>query len=126
MWGNRKAKIARRFVDALCAGDAATVDALMADDIVYTDGRGNHLEGFAACSAAARAFHKLDPNFRFDITETTVRSDKVLFRGMVEADASEVGGELLVYIGLRDGKVCEYQVYRRGARALAPILAQMG
>ena len=124
MWENRKAKIARRFLDALCAGDAATVDALLSDDVSYTDGRGNRLEGFAACSAAARAFHKLEPNYRFEVAQTTVRGDTVMFRGQAFADNPTLCGELLVYAGLRDGRVCDWQVYRHGAPALAKILSR--
>jgi ketosteroid isomerase-like protein len=123
MWRTRKARIARRFLDALCGGDAATVDALMTEDVAYTDGRGNKLEGFAACSKAARAFHKLEPNYRFVVSETTVRGDAVMFRGMAEADNPMLRGELLVHARLRDGRICDWQVYRHGAPALAKILA---
>jgi ketosteroid isomerase-like protein len=125
MWKSRNAKAARRFLDALCAGDAATVDALMTEDVVYTDGRGNKLEGFAACSAAARAFHKLEPNYRFDVGQTTVRGDAVLFRGSATADNPTLCGELLVHARLREGRICDWQVYREGAPALAKILAGM-
>ena len=124
MWRSRKAKAARRFLDALCAGDAATVDTLMTEDVAYTDGRGNTLEGFAACSAAARAFHKLEPNYRFTVNETTVRGDVVMFRGVSEADNPTLCGELLVHARLRDGRICDWQVYRHGAPALARILAK--
>ena len=125
MWRTRKARIARRFLDALCAGDAATVDALMTEDVAYTDVRGNKLDGFAACSAAARAFHKLEPNYCFAVSETTVHGDAVLFRGLAEADNPMLCGELLVHARLRGDKICDWQVYRHGAPALARILAQM-
>jgi ketosteroid isomerase-like protein len=123
MWRKRKAGIARRFLDALCAGDVATVDALMTKDVTYTDGRGNRLDGFAACSNAARAFHELEPNYRFDVSETTVRGDAVMFRGLAEADNPMLRGELLVHARLRGDKICEWQVYRHGAPALAKILS---
>jgi len=126
MWRTRKDTIARRFLDALCSGDAATVDALMTEDVAYIDGRGNKLDGFAACSAAARAFHKLEPNYRFEVAETTVRGDTVLFRGLAQADNPALCGELLVHARLRDGRVCDWQVYRKGAPALAKILSQDG
>ncbi|MCA1662585.1 MAG: nuclear transport factor 2 family protein [Novosphingobium sp.] len=125
MWRKRKAKLARRFLDALCAGDAAVVDALMAEDVSYIDGRGNQIDGFAACSAAARAFHKLEPNYRFDVAETTVRGDTVMFRGTTEAQNPALCGELLVYARLHGDRIREWQVYRHNAPALARILQKM-
>jgi ketosteroid isomerase-like protein len=125
MWRtNPKAKLARRFLDALCAGDAATVDALMTDDVVYTDGRGYRLEGFAACSAAARAFHKLEPDYRFRLDDTSVRGETVMFRGVATAANPQMCGELLVHATLRDGRICAWQVHRHNAPALAKILSR--
>jgi ketosteroid isomerase-like protein len=124
MWDNPKAKVARRFLDALCAGDAATVEALMTQDVAYTDGRGNKLEGFEACSAAARAFHKLEPDYRFVIAQTSVRGDTVMFRGTATAANPQLYGELLVHATLRGGKICGWEVYRHGAPALAKILGR--
>jgi len=124
MWRNRKARTARRFLDALCAGDAATVDALMTEDVVYTDGRGNKLEGLAACSAAARAFHKLEPDYRFAVAQTSVRGDTVMFRGTATAANPQLNGELLVHARLRGDKICGWEVYRHGAPALAKILGR--
>jgi len=122
MWRQRKARIAREFLDALCAGDAATVDALMTEDVVYVDGRGNRIEGFAGCSAAARAFHQLEPDYRFTIDGTVVHGDTVMFRGLAVARNPALCGELLVRASLRDGCICEWQVFRERAPALARIL----
>ena len=125
MWrSNPKATLARRFLDALCAGDAATVDALMTDDVTYTDGRGNRLEGFAACSAAARAFHALEPEYRFRVDQTSVRGETVMFRGMATARNPQLSGKLLIHARLRDGRVCAWEVFRHNAPALAKILVR--
>ena len=125
MWRkNPKAIVARRFLDALCSGDAATVDALMTEDVAYTDGRGYRLDGFAACSAAARAFHKLEPDYRFRVDETSVRGDTVMFRGVATASNPQLCGELLVHATLRGERVCGWEVYRHNAPALAKILAR--
>ena len=124
MWRNRKARTARRFLDALCAGDAATVDTLMTPDVAYTDGRGNKLEGFEACSAAARAFHRMEPSYRFEVSQTSVRGDTVMFRGTATAANPQLNGELLVHARLRGDKICGWEVYRHGAPALAKILGR--
>ena len=124
MWGNPKARTARRFLDALCRGDEATVDALMTPDVAYTDGRGNKLDGFEACSAAARAFHKLEPGYRFAVAETSVRGETVMFRGIATASNPQLNGELLVHARLRGDKICGWEVYRHNAPALAKILGR--
>ena len=126
MWRkNPKAIVARRFLDALCSGDAATVDALMTEDVAYTDGRGYRLNGFAACSAAARAFHKLEPDYRFRVDETSVRGDTVMFRGEATAANPRMCGELLIHATLCGERICAWQVHRRNAPPLARILSQI-
>lgn len=118
----RQVTVVRRFLDALCRGDAATVDALMTDDMVYVDGRGYRLDGHSACSAAARAFHKLEPNYRFEVLQASARGDTVLVRGRAHADDPRFEGEILVRAKVRGGFLCEYQVNRHNATPLAKIL----
>jgi hypothetical protein len=124
MWGKRKAETARRFLAALCTGDSAAFEAMIARDAVYIDGRGVRLEGFDACSAGAQAFHELEPDYRVNITETITRGNKVLIRGVAEARNPQLSGELLIQFSFRGDLICEWQVHRHRASSLVRMLGR--
>ena len=107
----------------MCSGDSATVDAMLADDVVYTDGRGYNLRGHAECSAGARAFYKLEPEYRFDEEQASTRGDVVLLRGIAHARDPRFNGELLLRAKVRDGRICEWEVNRHNALPLAKLLS---
>ena len=94
----------------------------MAPDIVFTDSAGYRLEGFAECSAAVRAFHRLEPNCSLEIREAFQRGDAVMLRVELHADDPRLRGPYLISVGIRDGLVCEWQTHRHKAVAYSRVL----
>lgn len=122
MWSDPRIELARRYLDALCTGDDPALEALMTEDFVYTDGRGNRISGRESCRAAAAAFHAMEPNYRFELRQATVRNDVVMLRGVAFADRPRLSGDCLLSARICGNRLCEWQVDRRNAPALAEIL----
>ena len=104
--------LAKRYLQAAWGGDFATCDALMTPDVVFIDSAGDRLEGFAECSAAARAFHRLEPNRSLDIREAFQRGDAVMLRVDLLAEDPRLRGRYLISVCIRDGRVYEWQTHR--------------
>ena len=85
----------------------------MTDDVLFIDSFGERLDGFAACSSAARAFHRLEPDCRVEVIEAFERAGTIMLRVNLEARDPRLRGLYLIGIKLRGNRVCEWQIHRR-------------
>ena len=126
MGESRRVALAKRFLRAIWGGDFAVCDALMAPTVVFTDSAGYQLEGFAECSAAARTFHKLEPDCRVDIREAFERGEAVMLRVDLDAIDPRINGAYLISVTIRDGLVHEWQIFRERRLAFSRVLRRVG
>lgn len=125
MGESRRVALAKRYLRAVWSGNFAVCDALMAPAVVFTDSAGYQLEGFAECSAAARTFHKLEPDCRVDIREGFERGEAVMLRVDLDAADPRISGAYLISVTIRDGLVEEWQIFRERRLAFSRVLRQM-
>ena len=126
MWENRRVALAKRYLLAVWGGDFAVCDALTAPTVVFTDSAGYKLEGFAECCAAARTFHKLEPDCRVDILEAFERGDAVMLRVDLDATDPRICGNYLISVKVQGDRVQEWQIFRERRLAFSRVLRRVG
>ena len=114
--------MAKKYLQAVWGGDLAVCDALMSEDVRFIDSAGHALEGFTACSAAARAFNRLEPECRVEVNEAFVRGDAVMLRVDLHVADPRLRGDYLISVKFRGDLVCEWQTHRRKPVAYSRVL----
>lgn len=126
-WGrSRRGKaLVERFVAALNAHDAATLEALMTEDFTYIDSWREGVTGREIALAAFKALDAADPDFGIEIETMDWRDPHVLMSGRVNSRQFGQGRRAVWQLRIRGEQIAEYQSWAEGgpppmSRSLMP------
>lgn len=130
LWGRsrRDKALVERFVAALNAHDAATLEALMTEDFTYIDSWREGVIGRDAALAAFRSLATADPEFGVEIDRMDWRDPHVLMTGRVNSRQFGQGRRAVWQVLVRGDRIAEYQSWAEGgpppmSRSLSPANA---
>jgi ketosteroid isomerase-like protein len=121
MWGRGKVATARKFFDALGAGDVPACAALLADDVRYIDTRGNAIEGREACVELLRRLFARG-EVRIAVDSIAARAGYALARGRTVLKDEVLAGEVLWRIRTAGERIVEVEAHRPDALPTARLL----
>ena len=127
IWGRsrRDRAVVERFVAALNAHDADTLEGLLTEDFTYIDSWREGVSGRDKVMAALRALLALDPDFGIEVDRMDWRDPHVLMTGRVNSRQFGPDRRAVWQVTVRDGKVAIYQAWAEGgpppmSRMLSP------
>ena len=126
-WGRprRDKALVERFVAALNAHDADTLESLLTEDFTYIDSWREGVTGRDKVMAAFRTLLAIDPDFGIEVDRMDWRDPHVLMTGRVNSRQFGPNRRAVWQVLVRGGKVAEYQAWAEGgpppmSRMLAP------
>ena len=126
-WGRsrRDKALVERFVAALNAHDADTLERLLTEDFTYIDSWREGVTGRDKVMAALRSLLMIDPDFGIEVDRMDWRDPHVLMTGRVNSRQFGPKRRAVWQVLVRGGKVAEYQAWAEGgpppmSRMLAP------
>lgn len=127
LWGRsrRNKALVERYVAAINAHDAQTLEALLAEDFIYIDSWREGVRGRDKVMAAFRSLVAIDPDFGLEVDQMDWRDPHVLMTGRVNSRQFGMGRRAVWQVLVRDGLVAEYQAWAEGgpppmSRMLSP------
>ena len=117
MFGKSKtpAKVAIAFVEACNARDIDAVARVLDPHIVFSDSRGERLEGAAAVLAAVAQVNAVAPDLRVELDKVVSRGELVLLSGRSLSANPALTVATQWSARVRDGLLVEWQAYGRPA-----------
>ncbi|WP_128893096.1 nuclear transport factor 2 family protein [Erythrobacter sp. HKB08] len=112
MRGANPKAVASRFLAAIEAEDLDTIESLLANDVVYTDSRGDSISGYSSCVEAMRRMFEMDIAFAIQPSSMTQAGENVLIRGRCSSRDPRLNAQCLWRFRVRNGKLAEYQSHR--------------
>ena len=126
-WGRprRDKALVERFVVALNAHDADSLEGLLTEDFTYIDSWREGVTGRDKVMAAFRSLLAIDPDFGIEVDRMDWRDPHVLMTGRVNSRQFGPNRRAVWQVLVRDGRVAEYQAWAEGgpppmSRMLAP------
>ena len=125
MRGANPKAVASRFLAAVEAEDLDTIESLLANDVVYTDSRGDSISGYSSCVEAMRRLFEMNIGLAIHPSSMAQVGDNVLIKGRCCSRDPRLNAQCLWRIRVRNGKLAEYQSHRASdppafARVLMP------
>jgi ketosteroid isomerase-like protein len=117
----RPESIVERFNDCINAGDLDGLARMMTDDHVFIDSAGARVVGGESCRDAWRGFFAAFPDYRNEFTRVQATGDVVAVAGRSVCREPALDGLALWTARIRDGRVCEWRVYKDTPDARARI-----
>lgn len=127
LWGRsrREKAIVERFVAALNAHDADTLEDLLTEDFTYIDSWREGVTGRDRVMAALRSLLTVDPDFGIEVDRMDWREPHVLMTGRVNSRQFGPNRRAVWQVTVREGRVAVYQAWAEGgpppmSRMLSP------
>lgn len=127
LWGRsrREKAVVERFVAALNAHDADTIEDLLTEDFTYIDSWREGVSGRDRVMPALRSLFAADPDFGIEVDRMDWRDPHVLMSGRVNSARFGPNRRAVWQVEVRDGRIAEYQAWAEGgpppmSRMLAP------
>lgn len=127
LWGRsrRDKALVERFVAALNAHDADTLEALLTEDFTYIDSWREGVTGRDKVMAAFRSLLQVDPDFGIEVDRMDWREPHVLMTGRVNSRQFGPKRRAVWQVLVRGDRIAEYQAWAEGgpppmSRMLSP------